>query len=569
MKRKYRLYCVAALCLSIMSFCVACGKSEGAASGEAGVGAGNIALGDGEAVKSGDESLQAVTMRLVKTEGTVGVADDAGAEVFVVKDMGLYSGYGVATEAESYAWINLDDVKLTKMDAESKIGIRKEGRALEVLVEQGSLFFQVTEHLAEDESLTIRSSNTVVGIRGTCGWVSVDAAGSLELYLLEGEVEYTYQNPDTGMDEVITVAAGQKAALASNGDGTFRVDVVEFQPEEIPVFVSAEGIEGILSEGSETGADSAQGGSEPGVGEGSEQDNTGSGSTPNSAGATSMPEDHVMDWQDENLEAAMRDITGIAEGDILLSDVWELKTLPLGACGIRDVSALAELRSLENLFLSKNQISDVTPLSGLTNLTELDLGENQIGDVSGLSALIHLALLELDNNAITDVSPLGSLTGLTYLNLESNRISDTAGLASLENLQSLDLSGNQVDNLSGLSSLTRLDTLDLWGNQISDVTPLSGLTNLVTLELGENQIDDVTPLGGLSNLSSLTLNKNRISDVSALSGLTNLQMLVLSNNQISDVTSLSGLTSLRTLSLQENPVSDYSPVSSVENLYHN
>ena len=33
-------------------------------------------------------------------------------------------------------------------------------------------------------------------------------------------------------------------------------------------------------------------------------------------------EDHVMDWQDKNLEAAMRRITGITDRDMWLSDVW-------------------------------------------------------------------------------------------------------------------------------------------------------------------------------------------------------------------------------------------------------
>lgn len=38
--------------------------------------------------------------------------------------------------------------------------------------------------------------------------------------------------------------------------------------------------------------------------------------------------DHVMDWQDEALEAAMQNITMI-DGDIMLSDVWELTALNL------------------------------------------------------------------------------------------------------------------------------------------------------------------------------------------------------------------------------------------------
>lgn len=221
-----------ALCLSALLFCAACGNQGASAPGE------------GETVKSGDDTpVQATTIRMIKTEGTVGVADDAGAQVPVISDMGLYSGYGVDTEEKSYAWINLDDVKLTKMDAESKISIRKEDKSLDVLVEQGSLFFHVTEPLAEDESFTIRSSNTVVGIRGTCGWVTLDPFGHLELYLIEGQVEYTYQNPDTGADDTSTVQAGQKLMLLEDCDGTSYIEVIDFWPEEVPLFVGIEGME--------------------------------------------------------------------------------------------------------------------------------------------------------------------------------------------------------------------------------------------------------------------------------------------------------------------------------------
>ena len=58
-------------------------------------------------------------------------------------------------------------------------------------------------------------------------------------------------------------------------------------------------------------------------------------------------EDHVMDWQDENLEAAMREITGIAEGDIMLSDVWEITVLVLSEKDIVSIDAMGELKNLQ------------------------------------------------------------------------------------------------------------------------------------------------------------------------------------------------------------------------------
>ena len=92
------------------------------------------------------------------------------------ENLGLYSGYGVATQAESYAWIDLDEVKLAKLDAGSEIEIAKEGKKLEINVKSGNMFFNVTQPLADDETMDITTSTMMLGIRGTCGWVTENNA---------------------------------------------------------------------------------------------------------------------------------------------------------------------------------------------------------------------------------------------------------------------------------------------------------------------------------------------------------------------------------------------------------
>lgn len=172
----------------------------------------------------------ATTMHLKHTEGTVAVSDEAGEAVELLENLGLYSGYGVGTRSESYAWINLDDVKLTKMDQESEIAIQKEGKRLEINVKSGALFFNVTEPLAEDESMDIRTSTMVVGIRGTCGWVEVPDAEHMNLYLLEGTVECSVG------DKTVTVHAGETAAMTADGE----ITVTAFTAPRIPAFVRKE-----------------------------------------------------------------------------------------------------------------------------------------------------------------------------------------------------------------------------------------------------------------------------------------------------------------------------------------
>ena len=175
--------------------------------------------------------MAATTMHLRKTEGTVGVSDGEGKEVKPKEKLGLYSGYGVDTKNESYAWIDLDEVKLTKLDQDSEIEIKKEDKRLEIEVLSGSLFFNVTEPLAEDETMEIRTSSMMVGIRGTCGWVEVPDGDHLNVFILEGTVECAVEDTE-GKITSASVSGGQSA----------RVSVRE---EEAPITLGTFGESGV------------------------------------------------------------------------------------------------------------------------------------------------------------------------------------------------------------------------------------------------------------------------------------------------------------------------------------
>ena len=155
------------------------------------------------------ESTEAALMRLMKTEGTVSVTNSKGRSVTVRDDMRLNSGYGLETEEASYAWINLDDAKLVKMDAVSEISIRKSGKKLDILLDSGNLFFNVSKPLEEEETFNIRTSTMAVGIRGTCGWVKVIDQWTSVLYVLEGTVTVTVTDPVTGETKTETVKGGE------------------------------------------------------------------------------------------------------------------------------------------------------------------------------------------------------------------------------------------------------------------------------------------------------------------------------------------------------------------------
>lgn len=176
----------------------------------------------------------ATTMNLIKTEGTVGVDDAKGKSLKLMENMGLYSGYGVGTQSESYAWINFDDVKLSKLDQDSRVSIEKDGGKLEIDVQSGSMFFNITETLGEDESMDIRTSTMVVGIRGTSGWVVNDGSKS-SVALLHGKAG-TSLLTDSGTED-ITIGAMEILNIEQQGE-TVSYEIQQL--EEVPDFVEEE-----------------------------------------------------------------------------------------------------------------------------------------------------------------------------------------------------------------------------------------------------------------------------------------------------------------------------------------
>ena len=124
------------------------------------------------------------------------------------------------------------------MDQESEVEIVKEDKLLEINVSSGSLFFNVTEPLAEDETMNIRTSTMFVGIRGTCGWVETETEDVMNAYLLKGQVECTIVDEKGNILASAMLDAGQTARMEYDGkDASITVekfsDIPDFVAEEI------------------------------------------------------------------------------------------------------------------------------------------------------------------------------------------------------------------------------------------------------------------------------------------------------------------------------------------------
>lgn len=169
------------------------------------------------------DSAKASTLRLEKTEGSVSLSNKNGKTLTIKEGAKLYNGNTVTTSAKSYAYISLDATKAVKLDASSKAEVRQSGKKLEINLKSGNLFFNVTVPLEEDETLNIRTSTTITGVRGTSGVINVLSDTESMIYILDGNVFVTATDPKTGKTKEIAVGAGQAATVS---DGS----VVETKP---------------------------------------------------------------------------------------------------------------------------------------------------------------------------------------------------------------------------------------------------------------------------------------------------------------------------------------------------
>jgi len=194
-------------------------------------------------VAAAAENAVGTTLRLEKTEGTVTIKNASGNEVTKREGMRLYSGYAASTAKSSYAYVSLDSTKAVKLDASSTSEVQRSGNKLELIVTEGNLFFNVTKPLDTKESLTIRTSTMVTGIRGTAGYVEILDRYTSRLVLLEGSASVTTSDPLTGQTRTQTIHGGQSiTAVFHDGSRDHVSELIIEQVEEsnIPGFVAVE-----------------------------------------------------------------------------------------------------------------------------------------------------------------------------------------------------------------------------------------------------------------------------------------------------------------------------------------
>lgn len=113
---------------------------------------------------------------------------------------------------------------------------------------------------------------------------------------------------------------------------------------------------------------------------------------------------------------------GDIDQDFPLYYLHDFEEYEMSEAQIESLYGVEHCIHVKALDLSGNEISDLTELAKLDKIEELYLANNQIGYIDILCFLNRLRVLDLSGNQVDDISPLFNLTGLEYVNLIGNPI---------------------------------------------------------------------------------------------------------------------------------------------------
>ena len=191
----------------------------------------------------------------------------------------------------------------------------------------------------------------------------------------------------------------------------------------------------------------------------------------------------MVQFTDAVLEERMRQAMGRSEGGITQEE----------ANGITALDLSQDWRS-------EGSVKSLAGLQWFTGLETLSIGGNRgLRYLSPLSSLPTLQTLDFSWCDVKDTSPLKNLVSLRTLVFGwGNRVENLDALQSLVNLEAIDAKDAGIMDVYGLANLPKLFEVQLCDNEITDVTPFATLPSLRVLLLKDNPITDFSSLDSIA-----------------------------------------------------------------------
>ncbi len=181
----------------------------------------------------------------------------------------------------------------------------------------------------------------------------------------------------------------------------------------------------------------------------------------------------------------------------------DISALSLNAC-IKDSMAEKKVKQRVNLtylICQDSGISDLSSIADLVNLEELYLQGNEISSLETMPKFNKLRIISLANNkALTTLKGIEKLPALKELQVNKAAISDLRGVETLKNLRIVGLMMNKINDISVFKDLNNIEEITLSYNNISDLSAFANKPNLVNFTIYSNDITDISPLYGNKNM---------------------------------------------------------------------
>jgi len=266
----------------------------------------------------------------------------------------------------------------------------------------------------------------------------------------------------------------------------------------------------------------------------------------NTQEAQMLPASAKAEFSNETFENIAREYTGIAEGEIYVSDLASLTELRIMGANfyfgdevtaenahritpegteIRDLSDLQYFTGLKTLCLNGQSLSSLATLPALS-IQYLDISGSRVTSLEGVGRLTKLRELRAEKCPVTDLGDIRQCLDLRLLNLDGASVTDFTALKPLTKLTSVSLANcttAELKTVLRMNSLTdaSFTGCDLRGSFFRSFDRESAVTSLTltncTLDSTAN-ISDFEALTTLTLISSgETLDWSELAELSALS----------------------------------------------------